>query len=451
MKRIIPILLCLFLLACVPTPKEEAVVNKADGTFEQTVTAPKEDSYRYEAPTHWTETIEMKNLNILIDADIVMPETDVYPVQTIERHMFTGEEVLTMLNACFSAPFTLRENPYSMAELEDDIRLLLRGEVIDSDDETGELTFAPIDENSEELFELREKLAQCPAEDTFIPFDPSKLAYSSEGYVVRDADGTLLYLRFRKDVLSVSTVRSGSVQDAGTVYTGGIFGEPWHRTLDKIVITEAEAIAQGEALLEKAGLSDQFGIGRCEPGRIVRPAAQMPYYEEPSEGYILMIARSGGGYVPYPQGEYYGEDSNSALSKRVDESEYFDRWPMDWMELYVSDHGVEAVSWYEPNAYVLNANENVRLLPFTEIQARIRDNLKFSYAWTDENNHRITELHVKKIVLSCSVVRIANHRDEALLAPTWVVVYNNDRSEQVMGHDSIMLINAIDGSYLHVG
>ena len=46
MKRIIPILLCLILLACVPTPKEEAVVNKADGTLEQAVTAPKEDAYR---------------------------------------------------------------------------------------------------------------------------------------------------------------------------------------------------------------------------------------------------------------------------------------------------------------------------------------------------------------------------------------------------------------------
>ena len=393
----------------------------------------------------------MKNLNILIDADIVMPETDVYPVQTIERHMFTGEDVLTMLNACFSAPFTLRENPYSMAELEDDIRLLLRGEVIDSDDETGELTFAPIDENSEELFELREKLAQCPAEDTFVSFDPNKLAYSNEGYVLRDANGTLLYLQFRKDVLTVSTVRSSYVQDAKTVYHGGIYGEPWHRTLDKIRITEAEAIARGEAFLKNAGLSGQFGVGRCEPGRIVRPAAEEPYYEEPSEGYILMIARNGGGYVPYPQGTYYQEDSNSALSKRADESEYFDRWSMDWMELYVSERGVEAASWYDPNAYVLYANENVRLLPFTEIQTRIRDNLKFSYAWTDENNHRITELHVKEIVLSCSVVRIANNRDEALLAPTWVVVYNNNRSEQVMGHDSIMLINAIDGSYLHVG
>jgi len=47
-------------------------------------------------------------------------------------------------------------------------------------------------------------------------------------------------------------------------------------------------------------------------------------------------------------------------------------------------------------------------------------------------------------------VHITNEHVEVLLAPIWVVVYNN-RSEKLMGQDFLMLIHAIDGSYLLAG
>ncbi|MBQ2202780.1 MAG: hypothetical protein II412_09400 [Clostridia bacterium] len=39
MKRIVVILLLLALLACVPTPEEESVKNKANGTLEEMIRA----------------------------------------------------------------------------------------------------------------------------------------------------------------------------------------------------------------------------------------------------------------------------------------------------------------------------------------------------------------------------------------------------------------------------
>ena len=93
--------------------------------------------------------------------------------------------------------------------------------------------------------------------------------------------------------------------------------------------------------------------------------------------------------------------------------------------------------------------DEVALMPFDDIRAHIRDDLRFSYAWTDEGNNGITELHIKRIVLSCAIERIPNDPDEAALVPAWVVVYNDNRSEITKQHDKIMLINAINGSYLH--
>lgn len=186
MKRLLTILLFLLLLiACVPTPDQEAVVNKADHSIKDTLAAPDAESYRYEAPSRWEETLEMKNLNIVIDADVVLPETDRYPVQTIKRHTFTGEDVLTLLSACFTDPFALRENAYSMAEIEEDIRFELRGNAVDWDDETGDVTWEPLTEDTERLAELQKMMAQCPAEDSFVPLDPANLSFTCVNVVIQ--------------------------------------------------------------------------------------------------------------------------------------------------------------------------------------------------------------------------------------------------------------------------
>ena len=453
MKRLLTILFSLLLLcACVPTPDQEAVVNKADHSIKDTLAAPDTEEYRFEAPERWEETIEMKNLNIVIDADVVLPETDRYPLQTIKRHTFTGEDVLTLLNACFTGPFELRENTYSMVELEEDIRFELRGNVVDWDDETGEVTFEPLIEDTERLTELRTMMAQCPAEDTFVPLVPAKLRPRSEPYVIRTEDGTLLYLSFQKSAIQVQTARNGQTQDEHTVWSGGFIGEPWHRTLDHITVTEEEAKEKAAAVLDRAGLSRQFGVGLTEKGRIARAIVEDPYYQVLSEGYILRISRNGGGYVPFPQGGgVFEEDQKSALFEMPTEESFAQKWSQDWFELYVSENGVGYVGWFDPNEFVTEASENVQLMSFSEIQSHIRDNLRYSYAWTDEDSRGIAELHVSKIVLSCAIERIPNDPDEAALVPAWIVVYNDSRSEKVKGHEKLMLINAIDGSYLHVG
>lgn len=453
MKRIVIILFSLLLLcACVPTPDQEAVVNKGEHSIKDTLSAPDAKSYRYDAPVHWAETIEMKQLNIIIDADVVLPKTNHYPIQTIRRHTFTSEDALTLLSACFTGPFALRENTYSMAEIEEDIRFEMRGNVIDSDEVTGEVTFEPLTEDTERLIELREMMAQCPVEDTFVPLEPAKLSCRNEPYVVRAGDGTLLYLSLRKDALTISTARNGQVQDEAVVWSGGFFGEPWHGTIDNITVSEEKAKETAVAVLDRAGLSDQFGVGLIEKGRLAHAIVEEPYYEARSEGYILRISRNGGGYVPFPQGGgMFEEDQKSALFEMQTEESYAQRWSQDWIELYVSDNGVGYVGWFDPNEFVTEANENVVLMPFDEIQSRICDDLKFSYAWSDTNNRGITELRVKKIILSCAIERIPDDPDEAALVPAWVIVYNDSRSEKVKCHDKLMLISAIDGSYLHVG
>lgn len=104
---------------------------------------------------------------------------------------------------------------------------------------------------------------------------------------------------------------------------------------------------------------------------------------------------------------------------------------------------------YDPNEYVQEANENVVLMPFDDVQQHIRDMMKYCYSWTDEGNVRVFDIQVRQVILSCSISRLPNNPDEAVLAPVWVVVYRNSRDATAIRHDSILLINAIDGSFQH--
>ena len=153
--------------------------------------------------------------------------------------------------------------------------------------------------------------------------------------------------------------------------------------------------------------------------------------------------------MPYPQGGgYFNEDSASAMHRSLTEADFSQKWSMDWIMAYVTENGIESIEWYDPNEYVKEANENVVLMPFDEAQKHIRDTMKHCYAWTDEGGAAF-EIHVKKIILSCSISRLPNNPDEAVLAPVWVVVYQNSRYKTALKHDSILLINALDGSFQH--
>ena len=450
MKRILILLIAFVILgACIPSPDHEAIVNNSDKALQQALAAPNSERARYEPPARWEETIDRKNLKIRFDADIVLPEGDRFPVQTIRRHEFAPQDALNLLNACFIGPFEVRENPYSMEEIEEDIRYALRGSYSE-DDVTGEITWIPPEEDSEELMELKARMAQCPTEDAFAVLTEERLVYSNIPYAVRTANGTLLYLWFTKNGLKIYTSRKGSPQDDTTVWQGGYIGEQRYQTIEEPSIVESEAVAACNAALERAGLSNEFGMGRAVRARNAQPILEAPYFEVLSTGYLLQVARNGGGYVPVPQGGgVYHEDRLSTLSDR-DEAEYTLGWRMDWIEIYVSENGIESIGWYMPNEVVRDAKENMQLMPFPEIQQRIRENFIFGYAWSDEISTRIRELTITRVSLSCAIAQLPDQTDEAILVPAWVVTYRSDRSEITHAYDLLMVINAIDGSYLFV-
>lgn len=443
MKRFILFVLGVLLLcACQPTPSTETVVNKGDNRLETAVKESAVSPYTYEAPAHWTETISMKTISIEIDADVLIPDTDLHPIQTIQNRDFTAEDILHVLSACAGQALELRENRISIDEITEEIRFVMRGDYAGEDDETGKVLWRQSEDAEERLAELRDQLAACPAEDSFVPLTAKDLTLDGMPNVIRGNDGRLWYATCTGQALNITVTRNPYLQDESVVLHGGFAGEPIGQELNAIKISEEDAKKAGMAFLEQLGLSDSFGIGEVKKARLAHPVPTETGFEVLSEGYTVRFAPTCSVYLPFPSMFY----SENMFFKHEDEYAYVQRLKTDEFEVYLSENGIEAISSYNPTETVLIANENVSLLSFDKVQERIRNQLHYGYAWTDENSNGLTTLHVNKLILSCTVTRMEGITNEMLLVPTWIVLYNDNRSENALFKDSILLINAIDGS-----
>lgn len=438
-------ILLIMLLGCLPTPKHEAVVNKSDGLMEKRIKAQAVQEYAFEHDDSWQEQIQLQKVSILFDASIETPQTLKHPVLTVKKSSFTPDRVLSIVNALYPGNNMIRINDYSVDEIEFDMRMVQRGQYEDYNDETGEIIWAPYEDESEQMNYLANLLREAPQEDVFVPFSVESINMDGTQMVIKTETGKVLYLFAKPQMIRIGASRNGDIQPESLVWsTGGFAGETRH-ALDNVKITDQEIEIQTSEMLGRLDLNKDFSIASSEKARILEYIPEG--FSVLSEGRLIELGRTAGVYLPYNY-ESYGTD-NSLRIAGSDELQYAPKWDCDTIQFYMDENGLQSFAWYFPNEIVMTANENVELLSFAEVKQSIRDLLQYSYAWTDDAAAvSFHEIHVKKLILSCTIAQIPNQGKEAFLTPTWIVVYSNDRNESRHHKDSILLINAIDGSYI---
>ena len=128
MKRLLVILFALaLLLACVPTPEEEFVVNKSDGTIEEIIhataapdgdviealsgetKAPAQETTAPEAPAvrtySWKDSFSvpaaMDRLDVTVNAEVAYPESGAAPVYRIGFAAPESDQIYRLLRIFF--------------------------------------------------------------------------------------------------------------------------------------------------------------------------------------------------------------------------------------------------------------------------------------------------------------------------------------------------------------
>ena len=444
MKRTLCILCALLavllpLSACQPTPEEDVVVNKGEGTMEAAVAAPAAAPYRYEAPERWVETFTARDQTVRIDAGVEVPDDEYHPVLLVERRSFDAQQAVDYYTALFGEGVELRENQYSYAEVLTDLQNTMKGMFVEIDPETGEQIWAPYEGQEEEIARLQQLLAETPAEDTFVPLTAETMPFPLTEGMLRLPDGSSRYVYCTGTLCRIRRFRSVVTHNENWVMQGEATpGEPAH-ALENIRITEEEAVAMGDEVVAALGVADELRLGS-----IIRARGVEDYtHQVLGEGYLLDYVLCPEGTIPYHYDRYV--ESNSL--RLPEEEEYARPWPQEVLEMLVTEDGVLALAWTVPQRVAGVANENVQLLPFEEIQQHIRDLINFGAAERRYENDE-GDLLISRVVLGAVVQRIPYETEAAYLAPVWIVQMTTEGEISRHNSPTILMVSAIDGSFV---
>lgn len=232
------------------------------------------------------------------------------------------------------------------------------------------------------------------------------------------------------------TARNCNIQKENWVLQGdAIPGEDAH-SLEAVKISEEHATSVAEALFARLGL-ENMQLSRAEKAR------SLDDWEEISEGWFLEYAPTTEGTCGFSL-RYY----TSSGILRAEQNSYTMPWMPETVEIYVTENGIESFSISNPYCIVNTANTNVQLLPFDEVQDRIKNAFRFGLSWTEGLDVGAKEIVVTKLILTTGIMQIKNQSDEAFLIPIWAVVYTTDSEKELHFDQSVLLINALDGSII---
>ena len=423
---------------CQPTPEEEFVVNRLDGALEEAVLATPAPPARYEAPERWTESFDVRGQTVRIDVAVEVPDAVEYPVLTVQNASFAAEDVVLAAEVFFGGPVELREPAYGQEEILYDLRSAQRGHAVDDDPETREPIFGPYEGQEEEISRLKAQLAEvAQQEETYTPLTAGALTLPVVSQPVRAEDGSTGYLLYLEGCISVDRHWQCNVEPELWVQQEYRLPGGERLSLENIKITEEEAVAMGDAFVEKLG-RDDLALALCEKARSIDGLTRETFFE----GYQLTYVPAINGSVPC----YFDRYSDSPdLSFTQEQAAFSEGWWQESLVLAVSEEGVQSMFWDNPKEIVNTANENVTLLPFDEIQDHIRRLLKNSL----RGGGSFGDLIFERMMLSTALCRLPDQPAEALLVPVWAILLTTEHDREQYLEPNLLLINALDGTYIN--
>lgn len=449
MKRIVVCLLLLSLLACVPTPEEEVVVNKADGVLENIIHAtPEPVTTTWTMPTkietntpspdaaeipmkteHWTDSFSvaaaMDRLDVTIDADVQVPEINTSPVLRIGFAAPESAQIEALIktflgNGTIYQAETVKTKAYYKAQME---RYLAEKEK-----ETDERN---LEEWDLLLSKANESYAKAP--DDMPPVEWNGSTEGGIDLMSENGDGTYRYLRADK-------VRM-SYQDApDTPYL-------LHAAVMKTAPEtdeETAAVALCEDTLKALGIDAEFSE-LCEAQSAVRA-----FGERTIDGYLVCFMPKYHSLPVTAPRLFNGFDEAIHAAGGSTEPSYSIHYEEETIEFAVENGAVVSFRYIRPSRVIRTENDAAQLLEFYRIKELFKKDIgKVMFV----NKGQPMKLHVHTVRLTMKRYPIKDTADELYLLPCWeflasVETGNGAATDQTLQNVCVLRLNALDGSIL---
>ena len=477
--------ICVF--GCKATPKETIVVNKADGALEKTIASSPAPLGKYQAPANWKDTAhsDSGSIKIEIDADIIMPDVQAFPVLRIAPSDITQEQADKFISILMQGKPIFKprgSQEFTKQELNDLILAVkkhIAEEIEPLKTSNPELYKSALDINNSNIKHYEEMLKTAP--DIYV-YKPSTGKFESpdttniqvmEGedpQALRNYLATLKSINVVADLgkeiyasLSISKNISGKKntiifnQSAGKAGAEFVVTYEINNDLPNQKVTQQDALKKAKSFLAEMGIDYmQPVLLASKPYMVQTIDDSVPIKDYPR--YYEFVFKRSDGMVPmvYVNNKFF----NFAMA------EYNEDWPEEQVVIDIDDTGILFWKWTSPSKVLKTENSNVALLPFGDIQNKLKQQLIISGVWRNEPGVISRTIHINKITLGMACIQAKDYDDEYLMVPVWDVFgystiqykegsgdpanmnENNVKMENSLGH-SYLTINAIDGSIVY--
>ena len=479
MKRIVctlpPLLLAAALLsACQPTPEVEPVAQKdSEALIEQVEVAEEGVADMAKAPEsrhitrELTEVSQRTGIDITIDADVVLPETDAIPVARVQSGELDMQVMENIWKILANGSGMLEDFPRSYYEGQASMWMEYR--------EAGNLDkYSSFEEMDAAISELLAEAATKSAEPVFFPESPMDVMQTGEklhdtnmyncyeGYVTFYgwSDQETVYKmglnvtsvggnRFTRDIEMNDELNDyqNSVNPLN-IYLPAIERGEFRVQLPERSIEDAQAYA--EQLLAELGITDFTCV-------VARIAPLIPrFFDEQQDvcpcAYELLFTRQVAGV-----NVTYNDVTDSGGRLYRDTPDYTPSWGYERIQLLVDDAGVLYMAYpplYEVTEIV---TERAEILSLEEAVASFEQMIGYQYAAYETGQRELCDdayLCIDEIRLGLTRIAEKNAQEQGYLVPSWtffghykLIDFWPD-GEGHHGTEAILIVNALDGSII---
>ena len=464
MKRTGILLLALLLFGCVKTPDTEPIVSKADGALEQAIAAsPVPITLELDAttapdlsqtplpisspmatmepfPTHWEEdAVLAPGILLSIRTDLTLPEQPVYPVYRVEPFLPSPAWAQHLAEAFLPEPVSIQPNERTKKDWEREFGAFLADTEAQQTGEQDDLALSQEEIDAESTFYM-ERIREAPEENLPHAVSDYRNITPRSTNVFTGSDGTkaIVSLSDRgllicKDCDDAPYLLYESQYEADRVWNPNM-----ERLWKPVTMAQADAKAAAIQAMESLGFSD-FRIAEANPTNLLSGIGGQ---RSIGTGWSFVFLRDYG----YPLLRRYA--ASSFLSFDETGSAAY-RAPLyeEHIEVFADESGVRFLSVFNPRKLLGTENENVSLLPFSEVLARLKDVIRFGLSEYADNDSIRPEIY--EAVLTTHTVPIRNS-DAYYVLPVWVFLLD---PTGYMPHDEritreAVILNAIDGSVI---
>ena len=477
MKRIcflfIALLMALSLLsACQPTPEVEPVAQKdSEALIEQVEVAEEDVADMAKAPEtrHITrelsEASQRTGIDITIDADVVLPETDAIPVARVQN----GHQDMSVLENIWeivgNGSGMLEDFPRSYYEGQASMWMEYR--------EAGNLDkYSSFEEMDAAISELLAEAATKPAEPVFLPESPMDVMQTGEKlHDTYDCSEGAVNFYGWSDQETVYNMWLNATSGGGNgftrdiemdyelndyqnsvnplnIYLPAIERGEFRVQLPERSIEDAQAYA--EQLLADIGIADFACV-------VARIAPLIPrFFDEQQDvcpcAYELLFTRQVAGV-----NVTYNDVTDSGGRLYRDTPDYTPSWGYERIQLLVDDAGVLYMAYpplYEVTEIV---TERAEILSLEEAVASFERMIGYQYAAYEAGEEEPCDdayLCIDEIRLGLTRIAEKNAQQQGYLVPSWTFFGHyklSDFRPDGYGHhgtEAILIVNALDGSII---